>query len=134
TGTDQRGWCLKIRAESGENVTLTCRDTNINQDLAFEWNRTDLQEGEYVFVYRNRGVNSDDQHESFKNRVILKDPQMKDGDLSVVLKNLKTKDSGTYQCRVLRENDHLRDMSLISTIHLLVFKLKLWRFQPPAQS
>ncbi|KAK2863449.1 hypothetical protein Q5P01_002982 [Channa striata] len=37
---------------------------------------------------------------SFKNRVELREPEMKDGDVSVILKKVKIKDAGTYECYV----------------------------------
>uniref|UniRef100_A0A3B3BM94 Ig-like domain-containing protein n=1 Tax=Oryzias melastigma TaxID=30732 RepID=A0A3B3BM94_ORYME len=108
-----------ITAEPGDNITLTCEDPE-NKIITLEWSRSDLQEGECVFSYRSGGVNLDDQHESFQNRVFLKDPQMKNGNLSVVLKNVKINDSGTYMCRIKQQNGPHGEMKIISTINLQV--------------
>ncbi|XP_076737097.1 uncharacterized protein LOC143415653 isoform X1 [Maylandia zebra] len=88
-----------ITAQSGQDVTLTCRAPN-NNLIVVEWRRPDLGE---VFVYRNNHFDSDDQHPSFKNRVDLQDRQMKDGDVSVILKDAMINDTGTYECRVFME-------------------------------
>ncbi|XP_024143271.1 V-set and immunoglobulin domain-containing protein 1 [Oryzias melastigma] len=111
---------LDVTAEPGNDVTLRCGDTNINEVLVLMLTRSDLQEDKYVFFYRDNQVDLKYQHESFKNRVSLKNSQMKDGDLSVVLENVKTEDSGTYQCRVVNENDPQRELTLISSIRLMV--------------
>ncbi|XP_005465543.1 butyrophilin-like protein 8 [Oreochromis niloticus] len=93
TSADQKS----ITAESGQDVTLTCRAPKNNIDLV-EWNRTDLED-KLVFVYRTGKPVPDEQHPAFKNRVDLQDTQMKDGDVSLILKNVTINDTGTYECR-----------------------------------
>uniref|UniRef100_A0AAZ1WX33 Ig-like domain-containing protein n=1 Tax=Oreochromis aureus TaxID=47969 RepID=A0AAZ1WX33_OREAU len=111
-----------ITAESGQDVTLTCRAPNDNI-IVVEWSRDDLGDEQCVFVYRN-GRPLDDQHPSFKNRVDLQDRQMKDGDVSLILKDVTINDTGTYECRVVqREGDGIK---LINSTHLHVV--------PPAAS
>lgn len=34
----------------------------------------------------------------------LRDPSMKDGDVSVILKNVSTSDTGTYECEITARN------------------------------
>ncbi|KAL4008147.1 hypothetical protein ACER0C_001999 [Sarotherodon galilaeus] len=87
-----------ITAESGQNVTLTCRAPNYtNQN--FKWSRADLGD-DYVLLYRDEVFVPEHQHPSFKNRVDLQDKQMKDGDVSLILKDVTPADSGTYKCHV----------------------------------
>ncbi|CAI5671315.1 unnamed protein product [Oreochromis niloticus] len=84
------------QAESGQNITLTCRAPNIN-NTAVRWSRADLGKN-YVLLYRDGHFHSDDQHPSFKNRVDLQDRQMKDGDVSLILNNVTINDTGTNEC------------------------------------
>ncbi|KAL4008569.1 hypothetical protein ACER0C_002421 [Sarotherodon galilaeus] len=104
-----------ITAKSGQDVTLTCRAPNIII-TAVEWIRADLLP-EYVLLYQNGHFDPDDQHPSFKNRVDLQDRQMKDGDVSLILKDVTTADDGTYECRVDVRETRLWDLSII---HLIV--------------
>ncbi|CAI5678466.1 unnamed protein product [Oreochromis niloticus] len=89
-----------ITAESGQDVTLTCRATN-NNIIVVKWSRADLGD-EYVLLYCDGHFVTDDQHPSFKNRVDLQDRQMKDGDVSLILKNVTINDAGTYKCGVVQ--------------------------------
>nr|XP_024655002.1 uncharacterized protein LOC112430760 [Maylandia zebra] len=99
TSADQKN----ITAESGQDVTLTCRAQN-NDFKLVEWSRTDQSRAEHVFSCRivTKGHFAPvEQHPSFKNRVDLQDRQMKDGDVSVILKNVMINDTGTYKCCVV---------------------------------
>ncbi|CAI5671498.1 unnamed protein product [Oreochromis niloticus] len=105
-----------ITAESGQDVTLTCRAPNNNIHIV-EWSRADL-EPEFVLVYRNGTFLTDSQHPSFKNRVDLQNRQMKDGDVSLILKDVTINDTGTYECRVFMEER--RSWKYINTTYLHV--------------
>uniref|UniRef100_A0A3Q2W296 Ig-like domain-containing protein n=1 Tax=Haplochromis burtoni TaxID=8153 RepID=A0A3Q2W296_HAPBU len=93
------GYQETITAESGQDVTLTCRAPNNNGDIV-EWSRTDPRDT-FVFVLKNKKHNGDVQDPSFKNRVALQDKDMKDGNVSVILYNVTAADNGTYECRII---------------------------------
>uniref|UniRef100_A0A3P9D249 Ig-like domain-containing protein n=1 Tax=Maylandia zebra TaxID=106582 RepID=A0A3P9D249_9CICH len=103
-----------ITAESGQDITLTCRAPNNN---IVKWSRADLVP-EYVLLYQDGHLISANQHPSFKNRVDLQDRQMKDGDVSLILKDVNTADSGTYVCRVFIKETRSWKKSII--LHLIV--------------
>ncbi|XP_039890848.1 programmed cell death 1 ligand 1-like [Simochromis diagramma] len=112
-----------ITAESGQDVTLTCRAPNNNTISVVKWSRADLGD-EYVLLYKNKRIDPDDQHPSFKNRVDLLDRQMKDGDASLILNNVTINDTGTYECVVIPRGGG--SSKPISIIHLHV--------DPPGQT
>ncbi|CAI5660231.1 unnamed protein product [Oreochromis niloticus] len=112
-----------ITAESGQDVALTCRAPNNNNDIV-EWSRADLGD-KYVFVLKNKTPNPDDQHQSFLNRVDLQDREMKDGNVSIILKNMTSADNGTYECRVFMEKTQ-------SWEHISIITLSV--VDPPGQT
>ncbi|KAM9718316.1 coxsackievirus and adenovirus receptor homolog isoform 2-T2 [Menidia menidia] len=108
----------RIRAEAGQDsVTLPCGAGKETEIRAVEWSRPDL-DPDYVLLFRDGQTDSEGQHPSFRNRVDLQDRQMKDGDASVILKNVKIEDTGTYECRVKTKSDSVP--ALLSSIHLVV--------------
>ncbi|KAL4008502.1 hypothetical protein ACER0C_002354 [Sarotherodon galilaeus] len=74
---------------------------NDNNNLIVVWGRADLK-SEYVLLYQDELIVPDNQHPSFVNRTDLQDRQMKDGDVSVILKSVNTDDTGMYECYVIR--------------------------------
>ncbi|XP_047216119.1 ICOS ligand-like [Girardinichthys multiradiatus] len=96
--TDQ----CNITVKAGQDIILPCRAPDSKPVTAVEWTRTDLG-SEYVFLYRDDQISLENQHLSYKNRVDLKETQMKDGDVSLVLKNVTTDDRGTYECRFFQK-------------------------------
>ncbi|KAM9700238.1 butyrophilin subfamily 2 member A1-like [Menidia menidia] len=112
------GQRINIRAEAGQDsVTLPCGAGKEKEIIAVEWRRPDLYPDDVVLLYRDGRLESEGQHESFKNRVHLQDGEMKDGNASLILKNVTIKDAGTYECRVQTDS---APPELISTIHLVV--------------
>ncbi|MEQ2242647.1 hypothetical protein ILYODFUR_038141, partial [Ilyodon furcidens] len=104
-----------ITAEPGQNTILPCRAADNKPVIAVEWRRTDLGK-ECVLLYRDDQIDPGNQHPSYENRVDLQDRQMKDGNVSFVLKNLTTNDTGAYECRV--QNEGSLETKLLRTILL----------------
>ncbi|XP_030580104.1 butyrophilin-like protein 2 [Archocentrus centrarchus] len=113
-----------ITAECGQNVTLTCRAPNNNTITGVEWSRADL-EPEYLLVYRDGQFVPDNQHPSFKNRVDLQDRRMKDGDVSVILKDVTVNDAGTYECRVVQRGTNRWKRANLKTAPISIITLRV---------
>ncbi|MEQ2166579.1 hypothetical protein GOODEAATRI_029788, partial [Goodea atripinnis] len=96
-----------ISATSGQNVSLPCQVPNNKHTVFVKWTRPDL-EPEYLLLYRDEQLDPENQHPSYKNRVDLLDRQMKNGDVSLVLKNMTSNDRGTYECRVFQREANSR--------------------------
>ncbi|XP_047241848.1 V-set and immunoglobulin domain-containing protein 1-like isoform X2 [Girardinichthys multiradiatus] len=100
-----------ITASPGKDATMTCPDVDRKSFITVEWRRA--EDDEHVIVFRNGKITPVDQHPSYKDRVDL---QMKDGNVSLVLKNVTINDSGTYECRVLTQENG--EMKHICSIYL----------------
>ncbi|XP_030580188.1 programmed cell death 1 ligand 1-like [Archocentrus centrarchus] len=119
--TDQKN----ITAAFGQNVTLTCRAPNSNITvIAVEWSRADL-ESEYVLLYRDEQFDPEHQHPSFKNRVDLQDRQMKDGDVSLILKDVTINDTGTYECHIIQRRTNRRKRAVYDTEPIKIISLRV---------
>ncbi|XP_039678161.1 V-set and immunoglobulin domain-containing protein 8-like [Perca fluviatilis] len=105
---------VPVRPEG--DVILSCQaaDPFIR---AIEWTRADLKT-DNVLLYTDGHLNTTHQHPSYKGRVELVDRDLKDGNMSLILKNVNINDSGTYKCQV-KTNDTDR-IKTISTIRLQV--------------
>uniref|UniRef100_A0A3P9CAY4 Ig-like domain-containing protein n=1 Tax=Maylandia zebra TaxID=106582 RepID=A0A3P9CAY4_9CICH len=112
-----------LTSEPGQNVTLPCRTPHLSVPIraVVEWFRLDLQEG-HVLMYRDEQFISMNQLPSFVNRVDLQDRQMKDRDVSLILKDVTSDDTGTFQCYVVQRgtNDRKSTVDHISTVYLRV--------------
>ncbi|GLD74186.1 butyrophilin subfamily 2 member A1-like isoform X1 [Lates japonicus] len=73
----------------GEDVPLQCQDHRDAAIIVLRWNKTDMKSKLYVFYFKDSYENY--QHPSFHGRVKLRDPEMKNGDASVILKNVNIK-------------------------------------------
>ncbi|XP_028419356.1 butyrophilin-like protein 9 [Perca flavescens] len=107
----------------GANATLPCQAADSSISVV-DWSRPDL-EPDNVFFYRDGHLEPKQQNPSFKDRVDLVDRDLKDGNVSVTLKNVSRHDAGTYECRVepdgsRRKKRAFLDSEPIRTIHLQV--------------
>ncbi|KAI4790560.1 hypothetical protein KUCAC02_027775 [Chaenocephalus aceratus] len=116
------GSSLEENATSGQNVTLQCSSSTDAAITLLEWKRPGLEE-DSVFFFRDNRLIESIQDPRYRGRVQLKDPEMKNGDASVLLKNVDIEDTGTYECWVttLSNNRRKRNVGeLVSSVHLVV--------------
>ncbi|XP_029976441.1 nectin-3-like [Salarias fasciatus] len=105
-----------ISAVEGQTVSLPCEAPNQETIRVVEWTRPDLGENPDVLSYKY-GHFDRDNHRSYKNRVDLKN--VKDGDVSLIMKNVAFRDSGTYKCFIAQGGES-NNIKLISSISLSV--------------
>ncbi|XP_025761525.1 coxsackievirus and adenovirus receptor homolog isoform X2 [Oreochromis niloticus] len=90
----------ELKVNPGQDASLQCQGPRDAEITLLEWNRADLKSDDYVFMYRNQRPYESYQHVSFRGRVDLMDPSMKDGNVSVTLRNVRLSDTGTYKCQI----------------------------------
>ncbi|KAL3050938.1 hypothetical protein OYC64_001253 [Pagothenia borchgrevinki] len=117
---------LPVKAKPGDNITLQCNSPTDAAVTNLLWTRTDLND-DFVFFYRHKRANENYQDPRFHGRVELKDPEMKSGNVSIVLKNVRVGDTGTYQCQVIpsmnRRKRNLGELgTLVNSVQLIVFE------------
>ncbi|KAK2899448.1 hypothetical protein Q8A73_012577 [Channa argus] len=112
--------CLdQVDAKPGEDIVLQCQAPRGAAIGLIQWTRPDLKSGD-VFFYRDGNSHDNYQHASFRGRVKLRDPQMKDGDVSVILQNVTINDAGRYDCRTIINSGSTEPATpqLMNNIHL----------------
>uniref|UniRef100_A0A3Q2D4T6 Ig-like domain-containing protein n=1 Tax=Cyprinodon variegatus TaxID=28743 RepID=A0A3Q2D4T6_CYPVA len=124
----------KITAEPGENVTLPCRTKNNHPVLVVEWIRNDMGELKHVALYRDGRFDKNGQDPTYENRVDLQDREMKDGDVSLVLMNVTTNHTGTYECRVIQRGNKRRKRSNIKGDPICIISLDVAPRPPSGES
>uniref|UniRef100_A0A3Q1FT44 Ig-like domain-containing protein n=1 Tax=Acanthochromis polyacanthus TaxID=80966 RepID=A0A3Q1FT44_9TELE len=114
-----------ITAERGQDVILTCKVPNNNNNnktiTAVEWIRPRL-DPEHVLFYRDGHLDPDNQHPSYQNRVDLQNKELKDGDFSLILKNVTMEDNGRYECWVFEKgkNEPINTITLEVLLSVLM--------------
>ncbi|KAM4713898.1 uncharacterized protein FYW61_019026 [Anableps anableps] len=85
---------IHIRVVQGRSVTLPCRAPSMADPIKYlEWSRTD-QKMSYIILYRDQHFYPDFQDRAFRDRAALLDKEMKEGEVSLLLKNATAADSG----------------------------------------
>lgn len=109
--------CTELTVKRGEDATLNCYGPTDATIVLLRWEKRGGPSDSYVFYVRDRRPNENYQLPSFKGRVKLKDPQMKDGDLSVIIKHVSMNDTGIYECHA---GYNKQRPQLMSSINLTV--------------
>ncbi|KAI3376031.1 hypothetical protein L3Q82_016564 [Scortum barcoo] len=97
---------IRWRSRSGvESVQLPCKTiVHLTEDIKVVW--TDRYDRK-VHVYQNGSDQPEEQDEFYRDRTEMKEDLLQTGDLSLILKQPKYKDTDIYTCTVYRERKTL---------------------------
>lgn len=106
--------------EPYRNVELECQGPENEKLILLAWKRPDLLSDGYVFFYRDDLPHKNFQDPIFRGRVKLRDPQMKNMDMSIILSNTTINDTGTYECCIVVEDRRQETSEIKHEIRLKV--------------
>ncbi|XP_044198078.1 uncharacterized protein LOC122974180 isoform X1 [Thunnus albacares] len=112
-----------ITSYIGHTTILPCLAPSNTPISAVEWTRR--EQSQYVFLHRDGHSDTEDQDPSFENRVELRDRQLKEGDLSLILKKVNPSDAGIYECRHKNSRTRCRKRSLIDSDPISIVELRV---------
>uniref|UniRef100_A0A087X6F9 Ig-like domain-containing protein n=1 Tax=Poecilia formosa TaxID=48698 RepID=A0A087X6F9_POEFO len=116
---------IHIRVVEGRAVTLPCRAPNMEDPIKYlEWSRTD-QKMSYIILYQDQHFYPDFQDRAFRERAVLLDRDMKEGEVSLVLRNASAGDSGVYECRVVQAVGRRQKRSVLMAEPNMIIKLRV---------
>ena len=118
-----------VTAHPGDDVILPCQ-ANDSSIIAVEWTRPDLEPPKYVLYCSDGHCDPTHQHPSFKDRVDLVDRELKDGDVSLILKNVSSIDNGTYECRVKLDSSRRKKRAIIDSEPIRTIRLQVQNSSP----
>ncbi|XP_076737116.1 uncharacterized protein LOC143415660 [Maylandia zebra] len=90
--------CADVPAKRGEEIILECYGPKNANTRLLKWYKSDVKSDFYLFYFRDGKSYENYQYPHFKDRAKLKDPEMKSGDFSVILKKVTMNDTGRYEC------------------------------------
>uniref|UniRef100_A0A3B4Y9R9 Ig-like domain-containing protein n=1 Tax=Seriola lalandi dorsalis TaxID=1841481 RepID=A0A3B4Y9R9_SERLL len=95
----------KVLAFAGRDVTLTCTFNITDRgDLpTVEWSKDDL-EPNVIFLYRDGCETHEMKNPDFEYRTSFVMKNLKHGDISLRISNVRLSDAGRYQCMRLWKN------------------------------
>ncbi|KAF3697681.1 Butyrophilin subfamily 2 member A1 Precursor [Channa argus] len=113
--TADNGVSEKILAFAGETVILPCHISVQHDNPTVEWSKEGLNPN-IIFLYRDGCETFEMKHPLFKYRTNLNMNKLKNGDISLIISNVKLKDAGKYQCvTLMKKKPHV-----IKTLELVV--------------
>lgn len=83
----------EVKVMPGESATLQCPCPREAAITLVEWSRNELKSEHYIFYRNSYRIH---HFESFKGRI-----ELKEGDLTLILKNITISDNGMYKCRMV---------------------------------
>ncbi|XP_030609613.1 sodium channel subunit beta-4-like [Archocentrus centrarchus] len=115
---------VNVIAVLGQTVVLPCLVPNDDPIIAVHWSRSDVNPI-HVLLYQSKRSNPANQQPPLRNRVDLLDRQMKDRDLSVIMKDVKFADTGTYECHVIQTATNHWKTPIMKTEPITIVKLRV---------
>uniref|UniRef100_A0A3B4T4T9 Ig-like domain-containing protein n=1 Tax=Seriola dumerili TaxID=41447 RepID=A0A3B4T4T9_SERDU len=103
-----------VMMSSLTDITLSCKSDR-RSIRAVEWNKNGLQSPEYVLFFCDGHSDKTFQNPSFVDRVYLQDKDMKNGNVSLVLKNVTKQDEGDYECRVSLDGTNIKKIKIMTS-------------------
>uniref|UniRef100_A0A8C6T3Q3 Ig-like domain-containing protein n=1 Tax=Neogobius melanostomus TaxID=47308 RepID=A0A8C6T3Q3_9GOBI len=107
----------QVVVSSGEDWELPCASPPGGAKVKdLQWTQEELHG--YILQYKDGKLQDKHQNPTFKNRVELRDPELRSGDIR--LKNVSTEDSGVYKCQAQFQTRDGGQEEVFQSVHLTV--------------